>query len=203
MCCLLLPLSGALAQTNLIPSPQQTLAVETFLQSEAAAARSLALTGYLDQPLQVFKLDPATGQVFEGPITIASPAQPSADGFAVLPNGNFLINDRDGADGYFTYREYDGAPDSPTKGQLVPDGLTIDLNTLAPDCYHEGTGVALAPDGQSLYFAVNTTDNGTLNIMVQVELVTGLDGRYSAGRLLGSHQLDFGEIEDIDVVVPQ
>ena len=120
----------------------------------------------------------------------------------MLPNGNFLINDDDGANGYpeepeTTYREYDAST-----GHEVDGGLTIDLSAFVPDCYYTGTGVALAPDGQSLYFAVNTTDLGTWNILVQVELKTDLDGRLSAGRLLGSHQLDFGDMEDIDVVVP-
>jgi hypothetical protein len=78
--------------------------------------------------------------------------------------------------------------------------VTIDLKAFAPDCYHSATGVALAPDGQSLYFMLNVQQ--TVATVVQIELETGLDGRYSAGRLLGSHQLDFGDIEDIDVVVP-
>jgi hypothetical protein len=63
-----------------------------------------------------------------GPVSIGSPAQSDADGFTVLPNGNYLINDFDGGnggEGAAIYREYDA-----TTGQRVSDGLEIDLSSL-------------------------------------------------------------------------
>src|SRR5712671_5836558 len=42
-----------------------------------------ALTGYSVFTLQVFGLDPVTGTVLSGPVSIASPAEPSSDGFTV------------------------------------------------------------------------------------------------------------------------
>jgi hypothetical protein len=69
--------------------------------------------------------------------------------------------------------------------------VTIGLKALSPGCYLQGTGVALAPDGQSLYFVVNV--DFTLGTVVQTDL---------EGRLLGAHQLGFSGIEDIDVVAP-
>lgn len=83
-----------------------------------------------------------------------------------------------------TYREYDAST-----GNEVTGGLTIDLNTLAPDCYWAATGVALAPDGQSLYIVA---DFATL---IQTDL---------EGRLLGAHAMTSGSgnAEDIDVIVP-
>ena len=55
-----------------------------------------AMTGYILGPagLQVFGLDPVTGTVVRGPVSIGPPAGTTSDGFTVLPNGNFLINKR-------------------------------------------------------------------------------------------------------------
>ncbi len=129
------------------------------------------LTGYdiSYQPLEVFEIDPSTGQQVPGTsgITInATNGKPdnSADGFAVLPWGNFLINDTDGGYGTLqtpqtTYREYDGA-----SGNLVPRGLFIDLSAYG---FYQGRGVAMAPDGQSLYFNAAGSSG---EILVQTDL---------------------------------
>jgi hypothetical protein len=98
------------------------------------------LTGYPNQQLQVFKLDPTTVAVLGGPISIGSPASPGSDGFTVLPNGDFLINEGDSSP---FYDEYDG-----TTGSYISGGLSIDLLTTYG--FFNGTGVATAPDGQSL-----------------------------------------------------
>jgi hypothetical protein len=107
--------------------------------------RLTVLSGYPNDVLVVTKLDPVTGSAIGAPILIGSPAQDDSDGFTVLPSGNFLINDLDGVNyGATIYREYDG-----TTGQLVSGGLVIDLSAFG---FSHGTGVAIAPDGQSLYF---------------------------------------------------
>jgi hypothetical protein len=95
-----------------------------------------ALTGYNGGPLQVFKLDPTNGTVLGGPVPITGPGQEaSADGFAILPNGNFLINLSDAS---CTYNQYD-----PTTGAATGVTLTV---PSATSC----TGVAT--DGTSLFF---------------------------------------------------
>ena len=147
------------------------------------------LTGYpdLDQlPLQMFKLNPVTGALIGDPfgIPIQAPAEPTADGFTVLPNGNFLINDRDGALGAFPYREYDA-----TTGLVIDPpqgGLLIDLRNYG---FRNATGVVIAPDGQSLYFLAD------FRTLVQTDM---------AGNLMGFQDLQAPApvyIEDIDVVV--
>lgn len=60
---------------------------------------------------QVFKVW-AAGGPWIGPVTLTSPAFPFSDGFTVLPNGNFLVNDDDGS---CTYNQFD-----PTTGAVVP-----------------------------------------------------------------------------------
>jgi hypothetical protein len=125
-----------------------------------------ALTGYgLAYPYRsfVYELDPANGNVIAGPVTIPTPIDPqnglysTSDGFTVLPNGDFLINDYDGADGAKVYREYYGfnAPVN-LQGTLVPSGLHIDVSSFSSHVGFNiggGVGVTCAPDG-SLYFMV-------------------------------------------------
>jgi hypothetical protein len=142
-----------------------------------------ALTGYSEgeHPLQVFMLNPNTGAVLGGPIPISSPARSASDGFTLLPaTGNFLINDDDTSP---IYREYDAAT-----GAVVPTGLVIDLRTFG---FSRGTGVATAPDGQSLVFVTDILSPQTI---LQVDL---------SGNLLRFQPIEGTLIEDIDVVVPQ
>jgi len=133
----------------------------------------------------VFTLNPVTGALIGDPMGIAiqGPADSGADGFTVLPNGNFLINDHDGAFGAFPYREY-----AATTGQLIPrpQGLEIDLSNYG---FALATGVAIAPDGQSLYFICD------FKTLVQTDL---------AGNLMCFQDLQapaLGGLEDIDLVV--
>ena len=108
----------------------------------------------------------------------------------MLTNGDFLVNDYDGAYGSPTYREYYGfnAPVGKTPGTLVAGGLQIDLSIFG---LSHGTGVTMSPDGKSLYF------------------VTGVDSRYQtlvqtdlSGNLLGTQPINITTIEGI-AVVPQ
>ena len=171
---------------------QNTWRPNAGIQDLAVHANVLyVLTGYPDQaPLKVFALDPASGAVIGNPMgvtiqTIQGRPTPDADGFTVLPNGNFLINDIDGFYPPPVYREYNGMT-----GQLIqpPQGLEIDLRDYG---FPRATGVAIAPNGESLYFLAD------FKTLVQTDM---------AGNLLGFQDLlepgpvDLG-IEDIDVVV--
>jgi hypothetical protein len=197
---------GTQHDTRTIANPSSGAAIQDLsFHYDAARGKTelYVLAGYDTQQPKVFEVDPDSP---DGTVTIVGPVGGIAisgsiggetvpefgcDGFTVLPSGNFLINDGDGADGITTYREYKGDTGQSDAGQLVPDGLTIDLNKLSPTCYVQGTGVALAPDGKSLYFMVNVS-SGT-GTVVQTDL---------EGNLLGAHQLGFQGIEDIDVVAP-
>jgi hypothetical protein len=142
------------------------------------------LTGYsaFNPPLQVYKLNPTTGNVIGGPITIASPpAFASADGFVVLPSGNFLINEGDGEP---VYHEFDAAT-----GNLVTGGLQVDVGTFG---FAFSTGVALAPDSQSLYF-VSAVSLGAPQTLIQTDL---------SGNLLSLQPIGSDVIEEIAVVAP-
>jgi hypothetical protein len=120
------------ADIRTLPNPSSS-----GVQDLAFAGGALyALTGYNGGPLQVFKLDPTNGAVPGGPVPITGPGQEaSADGFAILPNGNFLINLSDES---CTYNQYD-----PTTGTATGVTLTV---PSATSC----TGVAT--DGTSLFF---------------------------------------------------
>jgi hypothetical protein len=144
-----------------------------------------ALTGYWQHPPAVYKLNPSTGAVLEGPIYITGPIDGSCDGFAVLPNGNFLIN---GTDGSSLYHEY-----SHTTGALVVGGLVIDLFSPNLGSYQFGTGVTLAPDGQSLYFVANHLFGDFGNTIVQTDLL----GNPLSSRVLNPAT---GAVESIAVV---
>jgi hypothetical protein len=158
--------------TRVLPNPTPTTGVQglAFHNGEL-----FALTGYDAAPLEVFELDPVTGSVISGPISIGTPAQSDSDGFIVLTNGNFLINDGDASP---VYREYSG-----TTGNLVSGGLLIDLTTFG---FFGGTGACLAPDGQSYYFCAN------FNTLVQLDL--------TGQHLLASVPVSSSAIEEIAAV---
>jgi len=141
------------------------------------------LSGYQTSfPLKVFRVDPATGNTIGAPISIASPASKDSDGFVVLPSGNFLINEHDESP---IYHEYNGTTGAPVSG-----GLLVDLRTFG---FQRGTGVALAPDGQSLYFVADVEVFSPHQTFVQTDLV---------GNLLSLQQTMSDEIEGIAVVNP-
>lgn len=99
----------------------------------------------------VWALNPATGAVIGGPITLSSP-----DGnFVVLPNGNFLFSNGD-----CSYAEYDHVTGNPTGSVVTLPGTSL----LSCD--------GVATDGASLYFAV-INDDGSESVVW-----TGLDGTY-------------------------
>ena len=100
--------------TRTLPNPAPSVGIQDL---DYAGGALYALTGYPSGSLQVWKLDPATGAVLAGPIPISS--DPSADGFTVLPNGNFLINTSDES---CSYVEYDSATGTPTGFSLSVPG---------------------------------------------------------------------------------
>lgn len=124
------------SDSRTIPNPNPFVGIQDLSASGGAL---YALTGYLSSALRVFKLDPTSGAVLAGPISISAPASPQADGFVALPNGNFLVNNSTAS---CTYNQYDGST-----GALV-SGTTITVPG-ASSC----TGVDT--DGTSLFFATN------------------------------------------------
>jgi hypothetical protein len=123
-------------------------------------------------------------------LTITTSESSFVGGFAVLTNGDFLVNDYDGADGSPIYREYYGfnAPAGKTPGTRVQGGLQIDFSIFG---LFSGTGVKMSPDGNSLYFV---TGIGTkYQTLVQTDL---------AGNLLGTQPINSFNTENI-AVVPQ
>src|SRR5262249_54173540 len=126
------------ADSRALPSPRPG----TGIQDLAFFGGFLyALTGYANAPLEVFKLTPTNGAVVGGPISIVTPlAVVSADGFTVLPNGNFLINDQDMSTHYC---EYGG-----TTGNLIGNCFNV------PGAIRS-TGVDIDLAGSHLFFATD------------------------------------------------
>ncbi len=157
------------------------------------------LAGYPDNDpdhhLRVYKVDPVAGTPIDPVhpyIAIAMTyAHTASDGFTVLPWGNFLINDDDGDQGApsTVYREYNGA-----SGALVSGGLVVNLGPTGSMGFSSATGVALAPDGQSLYFVTEITENADRpQTLVHVDM---------SGNLIDFQPIQATALEDIDVVVP-
>ena len=127
------------ADTRTLPSPRPGLGIQDLAFSGGVL---YALTGWTRGPLQVFGLNPATGVVVSGPVAIAAPASAS-DGFTVLPNGRFLINNNNyNFTTSCTYNEYD-----PLTGALIP------ATTIVVPGGNTCSGVDT--DGESLYFQRN------------------------------------------------
>jgi hypothetical protein len=139
------------ADIGTLPNPRPTTGVQDIAFSNGVM---YVLTGYLNLPLQVFGLNPLTGAVVSGPVSISAPAMPDSDGFTVLPNGNFLINEGDDTNAYDQY--------NPTTGAVIP-GTTI----VAPvDPFATGVDT----DGTSLFFHTNADINFTSNSLAQTTL---------------------------------
>ena len=152
------------------------------------------LTGYLDSAPAIYEADPdspdGTVDVIDGPIFLTGQADDgqhaleSCDGFTVLPDGHFLVNEQDGSP---VYDEYDAG------GHLIPEsqgGKRFNLLTLFG--FGTSTGVAVSPDGNSLYFI---TGAGSQQTLIKVNLATK--------QIEGQQQINSSNIEDIDVVILQ
>jgi hypothetical protein len=168
-----------------------------------------ALTGYPNLPPEVFEIDsdPTSqtyGKTLAGPFPLTGQADDGghaaedSDGFTVLPNGHFLVNEGDGSPVYDEY-QIEG-----THAVLIPQssgGLRIDLRNYAGNGvnFSHGTGVATSPDGQSLYFIADSTITAAPTL---------LQIRLSDSSLINSKQINNpnypdNSIEDIDVVILQ
>ena len=175
----LAPYNNGLGGSDLgtIPNPRPGFGVQDLDFSNGIL---FALTGYSDgtpgTPV-VYRLNPTTGAVIGSPVTINGPGG-LADGFTVLPNGDFLINDNDAV---ATYRSY-----SPTTGN--PTGLVITLPALAGTA----TGVDYNPGDNLLYYAGRFTGANP-----------GLARTTLTGTFLGSVPISTDGIEDISVIVPE
>jgi hypothetical protein len=113
------------------PNPRPGYGVQDVAYSNGIL---YVLTGYWYGLPIVYALSPTDGHVLSS-VAIQNHPNGAADGFTVLPNGDFLINDSD-AQGL--YRSYD-----PTTG--LADGLIINL---VWDC----AGVHYNPGDNSLYY---------------------------------------------------
>ena len=115
---------------RVLPNPSPGLGIHDLTFSNG---NLYALTDDSNGHLQVWELDPSDGHSLAGSVTIVG-SDPNADGFTVLPNGNFLINDFVGS---CTYRVYDptGHPTA-DPSITVPGGVCSGVDT----------------DGSSLYF---------------------------------------------------
>ncbi|MDE3066085.1 MAG: hypothetical protein KGJ60_00895 [Verrucomicrobiota bacterium] len=160
-----------------------------------------AMTGYWVQQPEVFEIeiDPSDlnyGKVIRGPISIDPPASDGSDGFTVLPNGDFLINEGEASP---VYDEYDGTTGA--RIYIAPDGPLVDLGSLFG--LNWATGVALAPDGQSLYFHAgirqHSWETGQNPSFIQTDLTGHL---IRAEPFVNPNSLNGGAIEDISFVIP-
>jgi hypothetical protein len=126
----------------------------TGIQDLAFGAAGLyALTGYPSGPSIVYLLNPTTGAVISStPIQTAG----STDGFTVLADGTFIANLQDGA-GTNLYAHFDAT------GNQVGGTFSVPSNGSGGLC-GSATGVDIAPDGLSLYYACN------FNSIVQTDL---------------------------------
>jgi len=146
------------ADIGTLPNPDPGKGVQDLATSNGVL---YAMTGYFSGPLKVFGLNPLTGAVVSGPVSIAAPANGGSDGLTVLPNGNFLINNGDGS---CTYNQY-----NPSTGAFIP-ATTI----VVPG---GGVCTGVDTDGASLFFQTN------FNSFTK----TTLAGAFSASQVVGAN----------------
>jgi hypothetical protein len=133
----------------------------TGIQDLAFGAKGLyALTGYPNGPSVIYLLNPTTGAVISStPLATAG----SADGFTVLNDGTFIANLADGANTNL-YQHFDASGN--------PIGATFSVP--CGGC-SQSTGVDIAPDGLSLYYAT------AFNSFTQTDLNNNLLSSISTG----------------------
>ena len=114
-----------------------------------------AMTGYDTQVPQVFGMNLSTGTVLSGPVSVGFPASHDSDGFAILPNGNFLVNNGGTSCIYSQY--------NPATGAFVA-GSTMTVPGNVARC----TGVDT--DGTSLFFMTD------FNSIVRTDFAGNING---------------------------
>lgn len=164
------------ADIGTLPNPRPGFGVSDLTFSNGVL---YVLTGYPFDTPEVFGLNPLTGAVQRGPITISVPnGATGSDGFTVLPNGNFFINEGDDVCAYDQYDPSTGALIPGT--QIIPPGCT---NPSGP-----GTGsTGVETNGDSLFFQTN------FNSFTE----TKFDGTLVATQAVGTDTC-----EDISLVLP-
>ena len=109
------------------------------------AAGLYIVSGYPTFAPEVFIVDPVTGAILNAPVTLAT--DPAADGFAILPNGNYLVNEGDGNQLYDQYNPLTGARIAGTTissgcgAGVVSTGVDTDGTHLFFDCTINGIGI--------------------------------------------------------------
>jgi hypothetical protein len=119
--------------TALLPNPRPGTGISNLKIHDGIL---YAMAGKFFASPIVYELNPSNGAVITS-VSIQAPASLQSDGFVVLPNGNFLIND---ADATTTYREYSSVTGAPTGFAITVPGNPFGT-----------TGVDT--DGQHLFFA--------------------------------------------------
>lgn len=99
------------------------------------------VSGYPTSAPEVFIVDPVSGAILNTPVTLAT--DPAADGFTILPNGNYLVNQGDGNPLYDQYNPVTGARipgttiTSPCPGDgLISTGVDTNGTNLFFDCFN-------------------------------------------------------------------
>src|SRR5262245_2101794 len=135
-------------------------------------------------PARVYRLDTVTGKILNPPngLALSAAIAPRADGFTVLPNGNFLVNtDRLSC----TYLEMFGS--GPSAGTPTGTQIVVPDTGASSQC----TGVDVDDAGQFLYFFVEDT-TAPATFIVRTNL--------SGGAALPVQIADNSNLKDISVV---
>jgi hypothetical protein len=133
------------------------------------------MTGYPGGPEVVQETD-GMGTNIGGPVTLhtlGGGTLSTSDGFTILANGNWLINDGDGVNSYNQY--------NPTTGNEIAN-TTIQAHTTGGALCGSSTGVDFYTPSNTLFFDCN------LNNMVEDTL---------AGTSIANNNFDRGSFEDI------
>ena len=173
---------------GIISSPRPDFGIQDLDYSNGIL---YALTGYFSGPPIVYALDPTTGQVLGSPVTIVGPST-GADGFTVLPNGNFLINDTDVSGIYREYYSSGISAGLPT-GLVITSGDCCGVRYNAADnllYYSQGTRTSLTgtvlPGNTYILGAgfeditiVNIPEPSSIILVLAAGLIAGLTRRHA------------------------
>src|SRR5579885_1560290 len=187
---------------NLLPNPDsrtnagiQDLA---FHNGELYVMSGYNVIDNLAQPPEITGIDPnpnGTGTILTSSVVLTGRADDGghasvgSDGFTVLPNGHFLVNEGDGSP---VYDEYNAS------GVLIPKssgGMQIKLQSYDPS-FINARGVTT--DGRYLYFIVLANDSSSSETLVQISL-TNLT-QFSSQPVINPNPGQ-NNIEDIDVMI--
>ena len=127
-----------------------------------------ALAGYDTRPggPEVVEFDPSNGNIVLAPVTIAT--DPGADGFTILANGNYLINQGDAVNSYDQYDPVTGAKIAGT-------------NISAQGC---GSATGVDTDGTHLFFDCNFNSIAETDLSGNLIHLFSLPGAFGEGENL-------------------